>query len=136
MLFPEVMKEGFHTMFGHTDELLQPLGQYIWTRVQVKISLCNFHSSIFCRCLCCAALQGLLGPLPVVLGRMQASTQHKPPVYHLCYMEGQTALVRTLLGNLKVPVCLMCMSLNCGRKQEYPGRIHTSAGRTRKNAAG
>ncbi|MEQ2282823.1 hypothetical protein AMECASPLE_004769 [Ameca splendens] len=40
--------------------------------------------------------------------------------------------IHTPKGNLERPIDLTCMSLDCGRKPEYPVRIHSCMGRTCK----
>ncbi|MED6237583.1 hypothetical protein ATANTOWER_028440 [Ataeniobius toweri] len=43
-----------------------------------------------------------------------------------------TTLIHTPKGNLELPINLTGMSLDCGRKPEYPVRTHACTGRTCK----
>ncbi|MEQ2295347.1 hypothetical protein AMECASPLE_013156 [Ameca splendens] len=57
-------------------------------------------------------------------GRQSIAGQHTNNHAH--------TLIHTPKGNLEKPINLTGMSLDCGRKPEYPVRTHTCTGRTCK----
>ena len=72
---------------------------------------------------------GLLVPIPAIIGREAGGT----PWTGRQSIAGPTStLTFTPTGNLESPINLMSMSLDGGRKPEYPERTHADTGRTCK----
>ncbi|MED6290202.1 hypothetical protein CHARACLAT_010722 [Characodon lateralis] len=53
-----------------------------------------------------------------------------PPVHRRATHKTKHTLIHTPKGNLERPINLTGMSLDCGRKPDYPERIHACTGRT------
>ncbi|MED6245809.1 hypothetical protein ATANTOWER_008532 [Ataeniobius toweri] len=93
------------------------------------------QSVIFC-CFFHSGLRGSWCLSLVVYGREAGYTLDRSPVHHRATQRhtGQTTRHTpfTPKGNVERPINLTVMFLNCGRKPEYPERIHACTGRTCK----
>ena len=77
---------------------------------------------------------GGLEPIPADIGRRRGTPwTGRQSIAGLTHRDRQPfTLTFTPTGNLESTINLTCMSLDCGRKPEYPEKTHANTGRTCK----
>ncbi|XP_077476186.1 caspase recruitment domain-containing protein 10 isoform X2 [Stigmatopora argus] len=114
---------------GLIERLLQP----VESGLHYNTCTPGIHQIILISGTALLGSRGVLEPIPAVSGPEAGDTLNRLPANRRAQVDGQLCTL-TLIprGNLECPISLPCMSLECGRKPEYPEETHTGPGRTCK----